>query len=132
MSKLNSLFNLTSNKKPNKVNPIVMRRNKLIKGINKQLKNIDELKQGMRVRNTWWFNDENNNFYLSIRYGKSELELDKGKFSIMCKDIDEVSESLEKIKELVVSGSFDTTLNDVSKSIRTNFKSSKTKPVNLI
>ena len=126
MNKLNNLFNLTSNKKPNKVNPIVMRRNKLIKGINKQLKNIDDLKQGMIVRNTWWFNDENNNFYLTIRYGKSDLELDKGKFSIMCKDIDEVSESLEKIKELVVSGSFDTTLNDVSKSIRTNFKSTKT------
>lgn len=126
MNKLNSLFNLTSNKKPNKVNPIVMRRNKLIKGINKQLKNIDDLKQGMIVRNNWWFNDENNNFYLTIRYGKSDLELDKGKFSIMCKDIDEVSDSLDKIKELVVSGSFDTTLNDVSKSIRTNFKSTKT------
>ncbi len=125
MNKLNNLFNLTSNKKPNKVNPIVMRRNKLIKGINKQLKNIDDLKQGMIVRNTWWFNDENNNFYLTIRYGKSDLELDKGKFSIMCKDIDEVSDSLEKIKELVVSGSFDTTLNDVSKSIRTNFKPTK-------
>jgi len=103
-----------------------MRRNKLIKGINKQMKNIVDLKSGLIVKNTWWFNDENNNFYLTIRYGKSDLELDKGKFSIMCKDIDEVSDSLEKIKELVVSGSFDTTLNDVSKSIRTNFKSTKT------
>lgn len=83
------------------------------------------LNKEMIVRNTWWFNDENNNFYLTIRYGKSDLELDKGKFSIMCKDIDEVSDSLEKIKELVVSGSFDTTLNDVSKSIRTNFKPTK-------
>ena len=43
MSKLDNLFNLTPNKKPSKSNPIVFRRNKLLRGINKQIQNHDNV-----------------------------------------------------------------------------------------
>ena len=36
----NGLYNLSPNKKPSKSNPIVFRRNKLLRGINKQIQNI--------------------------------------------------------------------------------------------
>jgi len=122
-NKIENLFTLTPKKKPNKMNPILFRRNKLINSINKQIQNINDLQRGLKVRNLWFFNDEDNNFYLIIKYGKSELELSKNKYSIMCKNIDEVLDSLVKVKELVSNGHFDLTLTDVSKSIRQNFKS---------
>ena len=124
MSKLENYFNLTPNKKPSKSNPIVFRRNKLLRGINKQISNINNLKNGMRVTNCWWWNDENNNFYLIIKYGKTELELSKNKYSIQFKNIDEVLDGLNKIKSLTQSGHFDMKLSDISKSIRNNFQSS--------
>ena len=122
-NKIENLFTLTPKKKPNKMNPILFRRNKLINSINKQIQNINDLQRGLKVRNLWFFNDEDNNFYLIIKYGKSELELSKNKYSIMCKNIDEVLDSLVKVKELVSNGHFDLTLTDVSKNIRQNFKS---------
>ena len=122
MNKIENILNLTPNKKPTKSNPIVFRRNKLLRGINKQISNINNLKNGMRVTNCWWWNDENNNFYLIIKYGKSELELSKNKYSIQCKNIDEVYDSLNKIKGLTQSGHFDMKLTEISKSIRLNFE----------
>ena len=122
MSKLDNYFNLTPNKKPTKSNPIVFRRNKLLRGINKQISNINNLKNGIRVTNCWWWNDEHNNFYLIIKYGKTELELSKNKYSIQCKNIDEVYDSLVKIKGLTQSGHFDMKLTEISKSIRLNFE----------
>lgn len=126
MSKLDNLFNLSPNKKPSKSNPIVFRRNKLLRGINKQIQNIRNIKSGIRVKNIWWWNDENNKFYLVIKYGKSEIELGKGKYSIQLNNIDEVLDSLNKIKGLTQNGSFDVKLTDISQSIRSNFTNSGT------
>ena len=122
-NKIENIFTLTPKRKPTKSNPILFRRNKLLSGINKQIQNIENLKKGLKVRNTWFFNDENNNFYLIVKYGKSELELSKNKYSIMCKNIDEVLENLIKLKDLVSTGSFDVTLTETSKNIRKNFVS---------
>ena len=126
MSKLNQLFNLTPNKKPSKDNPIVFRRNKLLRGINKQIQNINDLKSGIKVNNVWWWNDEHHKFYLVIKYGRNEIELGKGKFSIQLNSIDEVLDSLNKIKSMTQSGFFDVDLTNLSKSIRSNFTSSST------
>ena len=121
-NKLENIFTLTPKKKPSKTNPILFRRNKLLSGINKQIQNIHDLKRGLKVRNVWFFNDENNKFYLIVKYGKYELELSKNKYSIMCENIDQVLDNLEKLKELVSSGQFDTNLSEMSKSIRQNFE----------
>jgi hypothetical protein len=120
-NKIENLFTLTPKRKPTKSNPILFRRNKLLNGINKQIQNIHDMKKGLKVRNVWFFNDENNNFYLIVKYGKSEVELSKNKYSIMCKNIDEVLDNLTKLKDLVSSGHFDMTLTEMSKSIRQNF-----------
>ena len=126
MSKLDNIFTLSPNKKPSKDNPIVFRRNKLIRGINKQIQNINDLKQGLKVTNTWYWIDENNNFYLSIKYGKNELELSKNKYSIMCKNIDEILDTLNRVKTMTEKGHFDLTLTNLSNTIRSNFKPTTT------
>jgi hypothetical protein len=126
VGKIETTFTLTPTKKPSKSNPIILRRNKLLNGINKQIQNVNDLKKGIKVKNLWWFNDEDNNFYLIVKYGKTELELSKGKFSIMCKNIDEVSDNLIKLKDLVTSGHFDIHLTNLSKTIRSNFRTTST------
>lgn len=121
MKKLEDNFNLTPNKKPNKLDPTLLRRDKLIRNINKQLNNIILIKEGKKIGNLWWWINNNNQYYLSIKYGKKEIELGKNKYSILLTNLDEVYKSLEKIKELVFKGEFDLILSEVSKGIRKNF-----------
>tara|TARA_A100000171_G_C2024976_1_gene92925 strand:- start:101 stop:490 length:390 start_codon:yes stop_codon:yes gene_type:complete len=125
MKSLNDIFQLTPTRKPKSNNPITFRREKLIRNINKQLKNIDDTKLGKRTYNNWFWINEDNKFHLSIKYGKQEIELSKNKFSIICENLDEVETSLTKIKELTYSGQFDLILTEMSKEIRSNFKRSK-------
>ena len=58
---------------------------------------------------------------LSINYGKSPIELAKGKFSIVCTGLEQVKSSLETVKSSVLKGDFDTVLDKRSKVIRSNF-----------
>lgn len=125
MKTLNDIFNLTPNRKPKTNNPITFRRDKLIRNINKQLQNIQDIQLGKKTSNNWFWINENNKFHLSIKYGKSEIELDKNKFSIVCNNLKDIETSLTKIKELTYSGYFDLILTEMSKDIRKNFKRSK-------
>ena len=60
-------------------------------------------------------------YFLAIKYGKTSLELAKGKFSVVCKDITEVKNSLVVIRDAVQRGEFDDNLEKHSKEIRKNF-----------
>jgi hypothetical protein len=70
---------------------------------------------------TWFWLDETGSYFLSIKYGKTSLELAKGKFSVVCKDISEVKNSLVVIKDSIQRGEFDNHLEKHSKEIRKNF-----------
>ncbi len=118
---LEKSLNLVPVKKPSQKNPIVVRREKLIRSINRQIELIDRSKKGEKTSRQWFWNDEDGNMYVHIKYGKHVLELGKGKFSIQCSSIDEVGESLETVVSEVKQGSFDNKLTEISKNIRTNF-----------
>ena len=104
-----------------------------MRGIDKQIKICQGLLDGndvVRDSETgrkvpqWFWLDDSGSYYLSINYGKSPLELAKGKFSIVCRELDEVMTSLQTVRSSILKGDFDTLLERRSKSIRSNFKSS--------
>ena len=129
--KLLKELNLTPVKKTVGRNPIVQRRERLIKGIDKQLSICESLisdnefardhHSGRKIPSWFWL-DDSGQYYLSINYGKQPLELSKGKFSIICDSIESVQSSLSLVKESVQMGDFDKQLEKRSKVIRSNFK----------
>ena len=129
--KLLKELNLTPLKKTVGRNPIVQRRESLIKGIDKQLSICESLisdnefardhHTGRKIPSWFWL-DDSGQYYLSINYGKQPLELSKGKFSIICDSIESVNSSLKLVKESVQMGDFDKQLEKRSKVIRSNFK----------
>ena len=129
--KLLKELNLTPVKKTVGRNPIVQRRESLIRGIDKQLSICESLisdnefardhHSGRKIPSWFWL-DDSGQYYLSINYGKQPLELSKGKFSIICDSIESVQSSLSLVKESVQMGDFDKQLEKRSKVIRSNFK----------
>lgn len=124
-------LNLTPVKKSIGRNPIVERRESVIKGIDKQIMICESLLDGNQfVRDhqngrkvpQWFWLDDSGSYYLSINYGKTPIELAKGKFSIVCDSVSNVKESLETVKSSVMRGDFDPILEKRSKQICSNFK----------
>ena len=129
--KLLKELNLTPVKKTVGRNPIVQRRESLIKGIDKQLSICESLISDNEIARdhhsgrkipSWFWLDDSGQYYLSINYGKQPLELSKGKFSIICDSIESVQSSLNLVRESVQMGDFDKQLEKRSKVIRSNFK----------
>ena len=123
-------LNLTPMKRTVGRNPITERRESVIKGIDKQIMVCDGLLEGKDVVRDqytgrkipqWFWLDDSGSYYLSINYGKSPIELAKGKFSIVCTGLEQVKSSLETVKSSVLKGDFDTVLDKRSKVIRSNF-----------
>ena len=78
--------------------------------------------EGDKVRNLWFWTDEDGNMFLPIKYGKTVLELSKGKYSIKCSNTDEVVKNLETVKSLILKGQFDDILSKTSEELRSKFK----------
>ena len=123
-------LNLTPMKRTVGRNPITERRESVIKGIDKQIMVCEGLLDGKDVVRDqytgrkipqWFWLDDSGSYYLSINYGKSPIELVKGKFSIVCTGLEQVKSSLETVKSSVLKGDFDTVLDKRSKVIRSNF-----------
>lgn len=120
-------LNLVSVIKPTQRNPIVVRRQRLIQAIDKQIKRIEFDITGVgygpsgRGSSVWYWLDENGNWFCAIKYAKKNLELSKGKFAIQGKTLMDLKDQLEIVKDYVVRGEFDSKLDDVAKSVRKNF-----------
>jgi hypothetical protein len=127
-------LNLTPMKRTVGRNPITERRESVINGIDKQIMVCEGLLEGKDVVRDqytgrkipqWFWLDDSGSYYLSINYGKSPIELAKGKFSIVCTGLEQVKSSLETVKSSVLKGDFDTVLDKRSKIIRSNFMISR-------
>ena len=124
-----SQLNFATAKKPTVRNPVTSRRQSLLRSVEKQIHICQEMENGEihvegsngRKLPTWFWLDETGSYFLSIKYGKTSLELAKGKFSVVCKDISEVKNSLVVIKDSIQRGEFDNHLEKHSKEIRRNF-----------
>jgi hypothetical protein len=110
--------------KPKIINPTVHRRNRLINSIRRQQALVEAAKAGEKTRRTWFWVGEDSKVFLQIKYGKTVLELSKGKFAIQCANLDEVINNLDIVEGLVNKGEFDAMLSTISKDIRTRFSKS--------
>lgn len=119
--KLDQSLNLVPVKKPDQQNPVVLRRERLLKSINRQLDLVQKYRMGERTTRVWFWIDEEGNYFLPIKYGKHVLELGKGKFSIQCSSLNDVENSLESVKSFVMKGEFDQVLTEISREIRKKF-----------
>jgi hypothetical protein len=119
-------LNLVSETKPNGGSLTVSRRQRLIKAINHQIAQIrDELTGNEtlgRRKPTWYWLNEDGVYFVSVKYGKKPVELTKGKYAVQCSSLEDVSASLEVLKEYVGKGDFDEKMEVMAKSIRSNFK----------
>lgn len=108
--------------KPKEINPVVQRRNRLIKSIRRQKSLVDAYKAGESTKRTWFWINEDGKIFLQIKYGKTAIELAKGKFSIQCSSLDDVISNISIVETLVTKGEFDVILSNISKEIRSKFR----------
>lgn len=65
--------------------------------------------------------DDAGDYFLPIKYGRQQIELKKGMFSILCKGPSEIEEALGSVREMVLGGQFDDQLARASTEIRKRF-----------
>jgi hypothetical protein len=112
-----------SQKKPRTMDRASQRRQKIVAGIDQQIALLDQHRQGQPVKNAWFWQGENGRYFLSIRYGRSEIELAKGMYSVDCADIPALAEALKEVRAMVVKGKLDDGLQKASDTLRAKFKS---------
>ena len=107
--------------KPGPVSAAVKRRQRLVQRIDQQIGYCDIMKSGQLPRAAWAWMDEAGSYFVPIKYGRQQVELKKGMFSIQCGDIAEVEEALKTVRGMVLGGQFDDQLAKASTEIRKRF-----------
>jgi hypothetical protein len=120
--KIEKSLNLVSATKPTSVDPITKRRSTLLRAINRQVQQLRKHQNGEKTSRPWFWRGDDGKIYLQIKYGKTPIELSKGKFAIECSSIENIETNLDIVEALVCTGDFDDHLAEVSKNIRSNFK----------
>jgi hypothetical protein len=98
------------------------RRQRLVMQIDNQLYMAEPDNRNRKFRGRWWTIDIDGKPTLTIQYGKTALELAKGKHAIACTDMDDVIAALKKAREIAVGGTFDDQLATISSKVRERFQ----------
>jgi hypothetical protein len=98
------------------------RRRKLVQRIDQQIGHVRQMIEGKHPRGAWAWVDEAGTYFVPIKYGRYQLELKKGMFSIQCKDLDEAEHAFCTVRAMVLSGEFDDQLTKASADIRKRFQ----------
>lgn len=109
-------------KKPRTMDRVSQRRQKIATGIDQQFTLLDQHRNGQPVKNAWFWQGADGRYFSSIRYGRSEIELAKGMFSVAAPDVDGLIEALKEIRSMVMNGKFDENLTKASDTMRSKFK----------
>ena len=107
--------------KPGPVSANVKRRQKLVQRIDQQIGYCEAMQAGQMPRAAWTWMDEAGSYFVPIKYGRQQIELKKGMFSILCKDPTEIEEALGAVRSMVLSGEFDQQLTKAAAEIRNKF-----------
>lgn len=107
--------------KPGQVSVTIKRRQRLVQRIDQQIGYCTEMKLGRMPRACWAWMDDAGSYFVPIKYGRHQLELKKGMFSIQCKDVAEIEEALSVVKAMALKGEFDEQLAKASTEIRKRF-----------
>lgn len=98
------------------------RRLRLTGQIHKQIKMLENHVAGTRRRGAWYVEQPDGAMIISIRYGKHDLELAKGKYAIECRAPEECIVALKQALLVVAKGTFDDQLAKISTQIRARFR----------
>lgn len=109
-------------KKPRTMDRVSQRRQKIVAGIDQQTCLLDQYRQGLPVKNAWYWEGEDGRLFLSVRYGRSEVELAKGMYSVVCADTNELAVALKELRTMVLAGKLDEALQKASDKLRAKFK----------
>jgi|TARA_R110002074_G_C12555186_1_gene667036 hypothetical protein len=110
--------------KPKALPIAVQRRQRLIRRIDQQVGHVRDMIEGLTPRGAWVWMDEVGTYFVPIKYGRHQIELKKGMYSIQCKTLDECEHALCTIRAMVLAGEFDTQITKVSGEIRKKFGNS--------
>ena len=145
MANLSSL-KLVAQRRPSKVSPAVHRRNKLMGKLKDQIALARAVAEGVafqahrqrtvvdaetglrrsvsvprRIR-PWWFMADNGKIAVSVRYGASVLELNKGRFAIELADASELVSALGTVSAAVQAGELDAAIEAAAVKLRDRFQ----------
>lgn len=98
----------------------VVKRRVTVRDIEGNYKSIERPK---RLK-PWWFMASDGTLCLSVFYGSKRLELVAGKTSIAVKNMSELLEILEILKQETEAGSFDKAIEAASGALKLNFNKS--------
>ena len=107
--------------KPGPVSVTVKRRQRLVQRIDQQIALCDVMRSGQMPRKAWAWMDDDGSYFLPIKYGRQQIELKKGMFSILCSDLSEVVGALTTVRAMVLRGELDDQLTKASSEIRKKF-----------
>ena len=114
-------LNFVASRGPEKASPSILRRQKLLRRIDQQIKFVRDMIGGEVRRASWVWIDEQGTYFVPIKYGRFSLELKKGMFSVQCKDLDECEHVLCTFRTMILAGEFDDHLAKASTEIRKKF-----------
>lgn len=119
--RIDQMLKLAAVQKPNKTDPVLHRRERLINQLNKQSVLVQDYQKGIDAPGKWFWVDEGGTIFMPVKYGKTSLELGKGKYAIECDGLDDVLESIDKVKGLVRRGVLDEILKSTAERMRSKF-----------
>lgn len=118
-------FKLLPKQKPVPADANTTRRLRFISQIEKQIGFATSASERKR-RGQWFWKAEDGSYVLSVRYGRRDIELSKGKFAVACAKSDEIVTALQEVKQVALAGEFDEQLARISGEIRKSFKKQPT------
>lgn len=113
---------LSAAAKPEKIAVEIDRRQKLVSRIDQQIGYVRQMVDGQVPRAAWAWMDDAGRYFLPIKYGRQNLELKKGMFSVECADLDAVEHALCAVRAMAMSGELDAQITKAAEVIRANFK----------
>lgn len=111
-----------AHKKPRTLDRVSQRRQKIVTGIDQQVALLEQHRHGQPVKNAWFWRGGDGRYFLSIRYGRTEIELAQGMYSVDCADLSAVGEALKEVRAMVLKGKLDDGLQKASDTLRAKFK----------
>lgn len=118
-------FKLLPKQEPAPVDANTTRRQRFLSQIEKQIGFATSVPERKR-RGQWFWKVEDGSYVLSVRYGRRDIELSKGKFAVACTKSDEIVTVLQEVKRVALAGDFDEQLARISGEIRKSFKKETT------
>ncbi len=119
---LSKHFELSAIEKPKAAVPTHLRRQKFLAAVEKQLVGLNPSSGDLPLStNSWAWQSETGEWFVSPRYGRAMLELANGRSTIKCGDATGVVQTLLKLKTLAQEGKLDDVLEAAASAIRSRF-----------